>query len=162
MIETLVLLPPDARSSLILMAVPLDGISVIIGEPVGTRFVPWIETVAPASGTELGVTEVMVGVLYQFRVCVTLPSALVTTIGYDVPLGSDGAVKERTVPVFDVTGTLTPLMVMVDPVRLCPLMLTTVPVVLASKLLDGDIDEITGAETACTVSLVADPRPVRV
>jgi len=79
-----------------------------------------------------------------------------------VPFGSEGAVNVRAVPVFDVIGVLTPLIVSVEPLRLFPLTVTVVPLVSASRSCDGEIDDITGPLTACTVSLVAVPTPVNV
>jgi hypothetical protein len=153
--------PPDCRSPLILIAVPLLGINSITGEPLGTKLVPVIDIVAPASGMELGVTEVIVGSPYQLRVAFADPDGFVTTNGYEVPCGSDGATNVRVVPVLDVTAVLTPLMVRVELVKFCPLTVTTVPVVLANRLSDGVMELITGPETELIVGATAVPTPDR-
>jgi len=64
-----------------LMGEPLAGMSSMTGGELGARSVPLMVTVAPASGIELGVTDVIVGTLYQLSVADAVPEALVSTNG---------------------------------------------------------------------------------
>jgi hypothetical protein len=167
-----------------LVAVPLGVVTVILPvvAPVGTFVstrVPWALTVndaaatplnrtavAPANPLPLIRTEVPTGPLFgeneeivgaaavvvtvKFVALIAVPLAVFTVIGPVVaPVGTLATI---CVAVFDVIVAITPLnFTQVAPVRLVPLIVTEVP----TDPLDGENEEIVGADVVVTVKFVA-------